>query len=79
MSVIKKLSRLGNSSALLLDKTTMDHLGLKEGGEVQLTFSGNSLIITGSTGNTAPDEMVDAAAAQVIKEYSPSLKRLAKR
>ncbi len=43
---IKKLTKLGNSQALVIDKQTLAQLGLAEAGEVSMTLHGRQLVIT---------------------------------
>jgi antitoxin MazE len=44
--MIKKLTRTGNSVALVLDKPLLDQLGLDENGEVELSTNGQVLVVT---------------------------------
>ncbi len=44
--MIKKLRKVGNSNALILDRAILELVGLEEGGEVRLTVHNGSLIIT---------------------------------
>lgn len=44
--MIKKLQSHGNSQALVIDKPIMEALGIDTDTELQVTVSGNSLIIT---------------------------------
>ena len=43
--MIKHIKKVGNSSALILDRALMELVGLSEGGEVQLTVHNGSIII----------------------------------
>ena len=43
---IKKLTKLGNSQALVLDKSILAQMGLSEAGEVQITLHGQQLVVT---------------------------------
>lgn len=42
----KKLTRTGNSVALVLDKPLLEQLGLDDGGEVELSTNGDVLVVT---------------------------------
>jgi antitoxin component of MazEF toxin-antitoxin module len=44
--MIKQLRKVGNSTALILDKAIMELIGLEENGDVQLAVSNGSLILT---------------------------------
>ncbi|MEY2549641.1 MAG: hypothetical protein QOD64_2223 [Verrucomicrobiota bacterium] len=44
--MIKKLTRTGNSVALILDKPLLDQLGLDENAEVELSIDGQVLVVT---------------------------------
>ena len=44
--MIKKLTRTGNSVALVLDKPLLDQLGLDENAEVELSTNGQVLVVT---------------------------------
>jgi antitoxin component of MazEF toxin-antitoxin module len=74
--MIKKLTQVGNSKALLLDKTTLEHLGVVDDDLVQLTLSGHSLVVSAVHPQITPEEF-DAAANRVFKKYSKALKDLA--
>ena len=46
MSLIKTVRKVGNGSALPLDNTIMDLVGLHVGDQVQITVDGPRLIVT---------------------------------
>lgn len=46
LTVKKKLTRTGNSVALVLDKPLLEQLGLDEGSDVELSASGDVLVVT---------------------------------
>jgi antitoxin component of MazEF toxin-antitoxin module len=43
--MIKRLRKVGNGNALLLDKALMELVGLRENGQVQLTVRDSTIII----------------------------------
>ena len=43
--MIKTLSKVGNSQALILDKTLLELIGVGERGEVELQVQGDTLLI----------------------------------
>ncbi len=76
--MIKKLSKVGNSSALILDRALLELIGLEEGGEVQLTISNGSIIVTPANPKPVDREQFDKYLNYVVSERRDLLKRLAK-
>ncbi len=74
--MIKTLTKVGNSHAILLDKATLQLVGLNENDKVDLRIDGDSIILT-RVGATASDEAFDRAADEVLSKRSDLLKRLA--
>ena len=75
--MIKRLRKVGNSNALVLDKAVMELLGLEENGQVQLTISDGSLVVTPVNPRPVSRERFEAALDRVVKERRDVLKRLA--
>jgi antitoxin component of MazEF toxin-antitoxin module len=75
--MIKQLRKVGNSNALLLDKAVMELLGLEENGQVQLTVTDGSLVVTPVNPHPVSRERFEAALDRVVKERRDVLKRLA--
>lgn len=75
--MIKRLRKVGNSNALILDKAIMELVGLHEGGEVQLTAHNGSLIVTSASPRGISPERFEASLAAVIEERRSALERLA--
>ncbi len=75
--MIKKLRKVGNSNALILDKPILELLGLEEEGRVKLTIADGSLIITPTEPQPLDRERFDASLDRVIKERRDVLRRLA--
>lgn len=75
--MIKKLRKVGNSNALLLDKAILELLGLEEGGEVQLTVSDGSLVVTPANPRPVDRKKFQACLDQVVEDRREVLKRLA--
>ena len=44
--MIKKLMKIGNSQALVIDKQTLAQMGVQAGEEVQVSLHGQQLVIT---------------------------------
>jgi antitoxin MazE len=75
--MIKRLRKVGNSSALILDKALMELVGLEENGEVQVTVHRGSLVLTPANPKTATPEEFEAAFSYVTKKWGSALERLA--
>ncbi len=76
--MIKRLRKVGNSSALILDKPILELLGLEEGGEVQLTIQDGNLIVTPARPRLVSPEEMSEKLKYVIKKRKDVLRRLAK-
>ena len=74
--MIKHLRKVGNSTALLLDKPILELLGIKETDAVQLTLSSGSLIVTPMQPTTANQERFDESVERVMKRRRKLLKKL---
>ena len=75
--MIKQLRKVGNSSALILDKAVMELIGLEENGNVQLTVSNGSLILTPVHPKRVSPEQFEQALSRVIGRRRGVLRRLA--
>ena len=75
--MIKQLRKVGNSSALILDKPILELLGLKEGGQVQLTIQDGNLIVTPTHPKRLDAENLQKKLDYVVKKRRQVLKRLA--
>lgn len=76
--MIKKLRKLGNSNALILDKPILELLGLEENGQVQLTIQDGNLIITPANPQLVNAEEMKEQLDYVMKKRKDVLRRLAK-
>jgi antitoxin component of MazEF toxin-antitoxin module len=76
--MIKRLRKVGNSSALILDKPILELLGLEEGGEVQLTVQDGNLILTPARPRLVSPEEMSKKLEYFIKKRKELLRRLAK-
>lgn len=74
--MIKKLQAHGNSQALVIDKPLMEALGIDLDTELQVTVSGNSLIITPVNVGIGRERVVEAVE-KLRPRYGGMLKRLA--
>ena len=80
MSMIKKLTPIGNSEGLILDKTLLGLLNLESGADVELQIEGQTLMV-----RRASKEAVAGRAARfgearkhVLAKHGGTLKKLAK-
>ena len=76
--MVKQLRKVGNSSAITLDKTLMELVGLEEGGAVQVHVKAHSIILTPVKPRTVSDKEFKIALARVMKDHGEVLRRLAK-
>ncbi|MCK4623958.1 MAG: AbrB/MazE/SpoVT family DNA-binding domain-containing protein [Phycisphaerae bacterium] len=74
--MLKSLTKVGNSHAILLDKVIMDLLGIDAGSRVNLTVDGGSLVIT-PVEPAADNAKFKAASERAEKKFDKLLTRLA--
>lgn len=74
--MVKKLQKHGNSQALVIDKALMEALGIESDTPLQVTVSGNSLVVTPVHVGVGR-ERVEAALEKLRPRYGEMLKRLA--
>lgn len=78
----KKLSRYGNSMAIIVDKPIMELLHMKEDTIVEIETDGRRLIITPVGVDVPAKKMRDPRLQQIVEEildeYSEALTKLAK-
>jgi antitoxin component of MazEF toxin-antitoxin module len=75
--MIKRVKKVGNSNALILDKAIMELVGLEENGDVQLTVHNGSIIITPAHPKPVDRERFEACLDRVTAERREVLRRLA--
>ena len=74
--MIKRLTPLGNSVALIIDKPILELLHITPQTELQITTDGKTLTIA-PVGNVASDEAFKRAQKHVMKRHSAAFKKLA--
>jgi antitoxin component of MazEF toxin-antitoxin module len=74
--MIKRLQKHGNSVALIIEKPVMEALGITEATPLQVTVSGNALVVTPANVGVGPERM-KGIIKDIRKRYGPMLKRLA--
>ena len=75
--MIKQLRRVGNSSALVLDKPLLELLGLADGSHVQLTVQDGVLIVAPVHPTNASARPFEEVVEQVLTKRKAVLQRLA--
>jgi antitoxin component of MazEF toxin-antitoxin module len=76
--MIKRLRKVGNSNALILDRAIMELIGLEEDGAVELTVSDGSLIVTPAEPSRASQERFEESLNRVVRKRRTALRRLAR-
>jgi antitoxin component of MazEF toxin-antitoxin module len=74
--MIKRLQKHGNSAALIIEKPVMQALGITEETPLQVTVSGNALVVTPANVGVGHERM-KTIIKDLRKRYGPMLKRLA--
>lgn len=76
MSVKKKLSMVGNSFGIVIDKPILELLDIDRDTELEMTTDGRRLIIEPSSGNRK--ERVSKSLDKVMKKHDSTFRKLAK-
>jgi antitoxin component of MazEF toxin-antitoxin module len=74
--VIKKLTKIGNSRALVIDKQTLAQMGVREGEEVQVSLHGQQLVITPVRPHI-PDPDFHRSLNRIARKYDSVFRKLA--
>jgi len=74
--VIKKLMKIGNSQALVIDKQTLAHMGVREGEEVQVSLHGQQLVIT-PVRPQIPNAEFRKSLGRIARKYDSVFRKLA--
>lgn len=74
--MIKKLSKHGNSLALVIDRSILDLLGIDEKTALELSTDGEALVVAPLRDKKRKKKFDDALAAS-NERYGKALKRLA--
>ena len=75
--MIKRINKVGNSSALILDRAILELVGLREGGEVQLTVRDGAIIVTPIDPDRVDRDRFEQSLDRVMKKRRDVLRRLA--
>lgn len=81
--MVKKLIKHGNSTAIVLDKPILEILNISSETPLKISTDGVSIIITPINENLltkkiSDNETVQKAFEEIIKQYGPVFKKLAK-
>ena len=74
--IIKKLTKSGNSKAIVIDKTLLQAAGLDENALFQIVINPNGGMLIQSV-ETTNEDLVKTAFKKVVKKNRKLLKRLA--
>lgn len=73
--MVKKLTRTGNSLALVLDKPLLEQLGIDETTELEVSSNGDVLVVT-PVRDRARERKFRKAVEKVNRKYAGLFKRL---
>ena len=80
--MIKKLTKYGNSHALIIDKPILELMNIDDQVQLKITISGKSLVITPIRKKKLPqistNKNVQKAFQEAVKSHDKTLKKLAK-
>ena len=74
--MIKQISKVGNSSAILLDKPLMEIVGLEEGGTVEITVNSGNIVLTPTFPKAISDQKSKDILDKIVSTRYSALKRL---
>ncbi len=74
---IKKLTKTGNSLALVLDKPLLQQLGIDEETELEISTNGDALVVS-PVRRSAHERKVRKAAETINERYAGLFERLSK-
>ena len=76
--MVKQIKKVGNGTALFLDKALLELLGLEEGSDVQLTVHEGALIVTPANPRPVDKASFESALERVTTARRDVLRRLAR-
>ena len=74
--MVKRLTKTGNSLALVLDKPLLEQLGIDENTPLELSSNGDVLVVT-PVRERARERKVKKALEEMDRQYAGVFKRLA--
>jgi antitoxin MazE len=75
--MVKKLTRTGNSLALVLDKPLLETLGIDENTELEISTNGDVIVVT-PTRDKARERKFRKAVQKINRKYAGLFRKLAK-
>lgn len=75
--MVRTLKKLGNTQALVIDKTMREQLGIDENTPLDVTIADGRLIVTPTNVGVGREE-IEKHAEAIYAEYGTALKNLAK-
>jgi antitoxin component of MazEF toxin-antitoxin module len=75
--MVKRLTRTGNSLALVLDKPLLEQLGIDENTPLEISTNGDVLVVT-PVRDRARERKLKKALEDMDQQYGGVFKRLAK-
>ncbi len=75
-TMVKKLTRTGNSLALVLDKPLLETLGIDENTELEISTNGDVLVVT-PVRDRAREKKLKKILADLDREYGGVFRRMA--
>ncbi|MEI6232113.1 MAG: AbrB/MazE/SpoVT family DNA-binding domain-containing protein [Planctomycetota bacterium] len=76
--MVKKLCKVGNSNAIILDKTLLELAGIEPGSKVNVQVNGTMICLTPMTPKHPSPEAFKSALDEVMLKHGEVLRRLAK-
>lgn len=76
--MIKQLSKVGNSSAITLDKPLLELVGLKPGGAVEVRVESRTIVLTPVDPSPVSEKDFNTILDRIEREHGEVLQRLAK-
>lgn len=73
--MIKKLTRTGNSVALVLDKPLLEELGLDENSEVEISTNGQVIVLTPKR-DSGRERKFRKSVEKINRKYAGLFRRL---
>ncbi len=73
----KKLVKHGNSRALVIDKAILELLKIDEDTEVEVSVSGQTLMVTPARADEAAEERFERAIERTLGRYDDVFRKLA--
>ena len=77
MPLVKKLTRIGNSSGLILERAVLKQANLEPDAEVEIRVQDNMIVITPH--RYASDDEARSAGQKIVRERRRLMERLARR